>query len=117
MEFPPLPADLTIIVAGLASIISAWLRDDGLSARVNGVIALVALVVTAGACVFLTTGFSGDLKSDALLLIAVSFLLAGKEFLALASYFQNATSPMASKPAELSVRPTAQSWPKSNSGE
>lgn len=111
MGFPPLPADLTIIVAGLASIISAWLRDDGLSNRANGIIALLALVVTAGACIFLTTGFSGDLKSDVLLLIAVSFLLAGKEFLALASYFQNATSPMVSKPAELAVKPTVKSWP------
>lgn len=110
MEFPPLPADLAIIVAGLASIISAWLRDDGLSSRVNGLIALVALVATAAACVFLTTGFTGNLKDNITLLIAVSFLLAGKEFLALSSYFQNATSPMASKPAEIAVKPTVTDW-------
>lgn len=122
MEFPPLPADLAIIVAGLASIISSWLRDDGLDARVNGLIALVALVATAGACIFLTTGFSGNLKDDITLLIAVCFMLASKEFFALMSYLQGGTSPIAAAAArkrerELSVKPTVQSWPKSPDGQ
>jgi hypothetical protein len=117
MAFPPLPADLAIIVAGLASIISSWLRDDGLDARVNGLIALVALVATAGACIFLTTGFSGNLKDDITLLIAVCFMLASKEFFALMSYLQGGTSPIAAAAArkrELAVKPTVQSWPKSD---
>lgn len=119
MEFPPLPADLAIVVAGLASIISSWLRDDGLDTRVNGLIALVALVATAGACIFLTTGFSGNLKDDITLLIAVCFMLASKEFFALMSYLHSGTSPIAAAAArkrELSVKPTVQSWPKSPDG-
>jgi ABC-type transport system involved in multi-copper enzyme maturation permease subunit len=119
MQFPPLPADLAIIVAGLASIISSWLRDDGLSARLNGLIAVLALVVAAAACIFLTVGFSGNLKDDTTLLIAVAFTLAGKEFFVLMSYLQAATSPLAPEPVPTrsSVRPTAQSWPKSTDGE
>ena len=118
MQLPPLSADLSIVVAGLAAIISAWLRDDGLSIRVNGIIAIVALVIAAGACIFLTSGFSGNLKDDTLLLLAMAVTLATREFFVLLSYIQAAGSPIA--PAQVatpSVRPTAQSWPKSSDGE
>jgi hypothetical protein len=113
MELPSLPADLAVVIAGLAAIVSHWLQDDGLSARVNGLIALASLIVSAVATVFLTSGFSGNLKDDTLLLIATAFALAVKESFALLGYIRDAASPLAPAqvPARSSVRPTAQSWP------
>jgi hypothetical protein len=113
MELPSLPADLAIVIAGLAAIVSHWLQDDGLSARINGLIALASRIVSAVATVFLTSGFSGNLKDDTLLLIATAFALAVKESFALLGYIRDAASPLA--PAQVSarasVKPTVKSWP------
>jgi len=112
MQLPSLPADLAVVIAGLAAIVSHWLQDDGLSARVNGLIALASLIVSAVATVFLTSGFSGNLKDDTLLLIAVAFSLAVKESVALLGYIRDAASPLAPAPASTSsVKPTVKSWP------
>jgi hypothetical protein len=110
---PPLPTDIAIVVAGLASVLSSWLKGDGLSDRANGLIALVALVIAAGASIFLTTGFSSNLKDDLLLLIAMCFTLFNTfvEYRDLLSYLKNSPSALAPNPAELAVKPTVKSWP------
>lgn len=87
--------NLAIILSGAAAFLSAYLRGAGLSKWANAAIALVALVISAGAVILLTTGFSGSLKDDTTLFLAVAVGLATKEFIAILGYIQDAQSPLA----------------------
>jgi ABC-type branched-subunit amino acid transport system permease subunit len=91
-----LPSDIAFIVALLVSVMSNFLRSDGLPKAANAVIAIVAIVLIAGAIGWLTTGFTLDIKQDVLLIISiiVSLFTGLKELNDLLAYLQAANSPL-----------------------
>lgn len=88
-------SNMAIILSAGAALLSAYLRDANLGKWANAGIALVAFAVSALAVIWMGQGFSGDLKSDTTLFIAVGIGLAGKELFALLGYLQDAQSPLA----------------------
>lgn len=88
-------SNLAIILSAFASLLSAYLRDANLGKWANAGIALVAFAISAAAVIWMGTGFTGDLKSDTTLFLAVAIGLAGKELFALLGYLQDAQSPLA----------------------
>jgi predicted PurR-regulated permease PerM len=91
-----LPPELSIFLAGVASWLSNYLRDDKLPRQQNILIALVGFIVCVVATLWLTAGFTNDLKSNALLLITmgVQLGLGGKELIDLLNYIKDAPSPL-----------------------
>jgi hypothetical protein len=87
--------NLAIILSAGASLLSAYLRDANLGKWANAGIALVAFAISTAAVIWMGSGFSGDLKSDTTLFLAVAIGLAGKELFALLGYLQDAQSPLA----------------------
>lgn len=90
-------SNLAIILSAGAALLSAYLRDANLGKWANAGIALVAFAVSAFAVVWMGSGFTGDLKSDTTLFLAVAIGLAGKELFALLGYLQDAQSPLVTK--------------------
>jgi hypothetical protein len=95
---PPLPPELSIFLAAFAAWLSNYLRDDKLPRQQNILIALAGFIVCVIAACWLTVGFTSDIKSDALLLVAmiVQFGLGGKELNDLLNYIKSVPSPLAS---------------------
>lgn len=89
--------NLAIILSAGASILSAYLRDAGMSKWANAGISLVAFALSALAVIWMSSGFTGDIKSDTTLFLAVAIGLAGKELFALIGYVQEVESPLAPK--------------------
>lgn len=90
-------SNLAIILSAGASTLSAYLRDAGMSKWANAGISLVAFIISTTAVILMSTGFSGNLKSDTTLFLAVAIGLAGKELFALLGYIQQVESPLAPK--------------------
>ncbi len=90
-------SNLAIILSAGAALLSAYLRDANLGKWANAGIALVAFAISAVAVIWMGSGFTGDLKSDTTLFLAVAIGLAGKELFALLGYIQQVESPLASK--------------------
>jgi hypothetical protein len=89
--------NLAIILSAGASLLSAYLRDANLGKWANAGISIVAFVVSSVAVIWMSTGFSGNLKSDTTLFLATAIALAGKELFVLIGYLQDAQSPLAPK--------------------
>jgi hypothetical protein len=89
--------NLAIILSAGAAILSAYLRDANLGKWANAGIALVAFAISTAAVIWMGSGFTGDLKSDTTLFLAVAIGLAGKELFALIGYIQQVESPLAPK--------------------
>lgn len=87
--------NLAIILSAGASLLSAYLRDANLGKWANAGIALVAFAISTTAVIWMGSGFTGNLKSDTTLFLAVAIGLAGKELFALLGYLQDAQSPLA----------------------
>jgi hypothetical protein len=90
-------SNLAIILSAGAAILSAYLRDAGMSKWANAGISLIAFALSALAVIWMGSGFSGDIKSDTTLFLAVAIGLAGKELFALIGYIQQVESPLAPK--------------------
>jgi hypothetical protein len=88
-------SNLAIILSAFASLLSAYLRDANLGKWANAGIALVAFAISTAAVIWMGSGFTGDLKSDTTLFLAVAIGLAGKELFVLLGYLQDAQSPLA----------------------
>lgn len=99
-------SNLAIILSAGASILSAYLRDAGMSKWANAGISLIAFALSTLAVILMSTGFTGDLKSDTALFLAVAIGLAGKELFALLGYIQQVESPLAPK-TEYGTHPLA----------
>jgi len=89
--------NLAIILSAGAAILSAYLRDANMGKWANAGISLIAFAVSTLAVILMSTGFTGDLKSDTTLFLAVAIGLAGKELFALIGYIQQVESPLAPK--------------------
>lgn len=94
---PALPPDIAFIVSLLVSALSNYLRSDKLPRWANALIAILSIVVIALAMVWLTTGFTANLRQDVLLIIGmIVALFSGlKEVSALLDILQAANSPLA----------------------
>jgi hypothetical protein len=86
--------NLAIILSAGAALLSAYLRDANLGKWANAGIALVAFAISTAAVIWMGSGFTGNLKSDTTLFLAVAIGLAGKELFALLGYLQDAQSPL-----------------------
>lgn len=104
----PLPADLSLFVAAIAAGSSAWLRTDGLTARTNALIAAGVFIVLVLLAIFMTTGFSSDLRTDLHIIVDGMLVVAGavNEGSDLLGYLKTAQSPLAPKtpPAPMAVK-------------
>jgi hypothetical protein len=101
MPTPPIiPQDYLAAVSAVTAIFSHILREAGLSKTMNTIVSAIAILVITLSTIWITTGFSADIRSDVLLgcSIAVSLFSGGKEFADLLSFLYGLHSPIAPTP-------------------
>lgn len=90
-----IPDALTVIIPLMVTALSHYLRDSKLSPMVNGLIALGAILITAVACVLLSTGWTGDFRTFTVAVLLFVGLLAHNDFQAVMSWLFVTPSPVA----------------------
>lgn len=115
MPTPPvIPQDWLIIVSALTTFISHYLRDANFSKSQNLIISVIAIVIISGATLWLTTGFTGDIKADVVLAsgILISLFADGKEFGDLLDFLYLMRSPIARRNGRSAIPPRASRYDK-----
>lgn len=107
MPTPPvIPQDWLIIVSALTTFISHFLRDANLSKKQNFIISIAAIVIITTATLWITTGFTGDIKADVVLAcgIVIGLFADGKEFGDLLDFLYMMRSPVRRGPSPIPPR-------------
>ena len=94
---PVIPQDSLVLISFLVTIVSHKIRTDQLSDGANSLIAGASMILIAIITAWMATGFTPDLRADALLIGAmlVSLFPIFKEFLDILGYQYQAQSPLA----------------------
>lgn len=91
-----IPQDLLFVLSIIVSSISHYLRDAGLPRAVNALIASISIIAITAVVIATTSGFTADIKTDALLFCTTlaSLVPALKEITDLLNYLRDAPSPL-----------------------
>jgi hypothetical protein len=98
----------------LAMIVSYAIQKAHFSDGTNTTIAGVTVLGATAASLFIQGKFTGNLYSDALLVASASVALQAEAFAPLQQYLR---ANLLSRPRDLSVKPTVQSWPNGDGSQ
>lgn len=88
------PQTIAALLPFFATSLSGWLSQDRLPRRVNALVALVALIGTAFACVLLSGNFTGNAQASTLLVLGYVALLMNGDLSMLRGFLVASSGPL-----------------------
>lgn len=99
----PIPEEIAVAIATLATIVSHYLRDAKLGRWLNALIASITLALCAFLVLWLTNSFASNLRANVGVFLLTVILITAKEGKDLWKYILEAKSPLVPPPEEESI--------------